>query len=543
MPRIRREYSIISGVKLYRLAFLVFGIFFITLPQLKYIALSTGVADLGFFISNFATVIPEWQRAFYGHVQPLMLLFGFGYKLIPASLGPASLLLLQSTLLLGSAYLIMRYYGPVPGIALLMYPPFWANNLFDFHMDVLAVPILTLFFIACKSKKYNWSIFLAGSLVLIKEPFALQTIACGIYLLWIAYCERSEKYSLTLAVKAIFLMLFGWEVFIFMVNWLIPFFGGPKQFAIGASAFSWLGRSYFEVLITVISSPVMILKSIFFVPEKLKFLFVCFGPLLFISFLRPSAIIVAIPPLLISLLSSFQNNYGYGNHYTAGIIIPLIVSFADGLPVANKILLKCVPINFLRAVKCKNYYFNFSVIFIIFFNHILFGMSPVSRLFILNKTPAFGWSSYVVNSRSEMIKDALIKYIPSDRKVFVSSQNSLNWHLLSTRVRCLPFPMGVIGPYDRVDWGKQTFSEFVSFLANSGQVSHLATNPEYADYVVIDLKRPYFLGDIGCEWAYGECQNQKIKETFLDSVKFAISKGVVIFQNDGFIIIKENTQK
>lgn len=535
--------SVKSSVKLYRLAFLVFGIFFIALPQLKYFALSSGVADLGFFISNFSTVLQEWQRAFHGHVQLSMLLIGFGYKLVPSFFGPMAILLAQSALLLWSVHLITRSYGRIPGFALLMYPPLWANNLFDFHLDFLAVPILTLFFITCKGGKYNRAIILAGSLTLIKEPFALQTIACGMYLLWIAYCKRSQKPFFSLAFKSLLLILFGVGAFSLMVNWLIPFFGDSKQFAIGLGAYSWLGTSYLDILATIILNPLVVLKNIFFVPEKLFFLTVCFCPLLFISILRPAALIVAIPPLSISLLSSFQNHYGYGNHYTAGIIIPLIISFASGLRVAKSILFNFISLDPIRTKKLITNYFNAGIILVIFVFHILFGMSPISRLFVMNKVPAFGWSSYIVDSRDGMIKAAIKKNIPEDKDVIVSSQNSINWYLLASRPRYMPFPIGVTAPYNTIDWGGKTIYDFFKFLSKNEHETKLIVRPLYANYIIIDLKRPYFIGDIGCEWIFGECQNKKNEQEFLDAVNYALSKGVIIFQDDGFFIIKSNTQK
>ena len=147
----------------------------------RYIALSSNVADLGFFLNNLANIGNQWPRAFFGHVQPLMLLWGAGYQALPASVAPLALVTLQLLALLGSVVAIWRVFGAWPGVAMLLYYPLWANALLDFHFDHLAVPLLAVFFIACERRRFGWATLAAATLVLVKEPFALQTVACGLY--------------------------------------------------------------------------------------------------------------------------------------------------------------------------------------------------------------------------------------------------------------------------------------------------------------------------------------------------------------------------
>ena len=168
----------------------VLGVILCTLVVARYVVLSSNVADLGFFLANFANTDSQWQRAFSGHTQPLMLLWGTGYQALPADIAPLVLVTLQTFALLGSVVAIWRVFGAWPGVAMLLYYPLWANALFDFHFDHLAVPLLAAFFIACERRRFGWAMVAAAALVLLKEPFALQTVACGLYFGWLAFHLR-----------------------------------------------------------------------------------------------------------------------------------------------------------------------------------------------------------------------------------------------------------------------------------------------------------------------------------------------------------------
>lgn len=59
-----------------------------------------------------------------------------------------------------------------------------------------------------------------------------------------------------------------------------------------------------------------------------------------------------------------------------------------------------------------------------------------------------------------------------------------------------------------------------------------------ADYVVLDMKRPWFLIDIGCQWIFGQCTDRNIAEEFLAWSEIARQTMTLIFEEDGFLILK-----
>lgn len=556
---------------------LAVGATLLALVLARYSALSSNVADLGFFSTNLVNIGTEWPRAFYGHAQPLMFLWGDGYQALPADIAPQMLLALQTLLLLGSVAAVWWEFGAWPGMAMLLYYPLWANALFDFHFDHLAVPLLTAFFIACERRKYGWAAVAAGALILVKEPFALQTAACGLYLGWLAFCLRGQGGGTRLFVMGMGLVLLGGAVFFALTNWLIPYFADDSgRFALSSGAFSWLGYSLADTVWTLLSRPGTVLAEMFGVPGKLVYLTVIFGLLAFVPLLRPAALMVALPLLMIALLSRLDNYYSYANHYTAGVIVPAIVAFRDGLPVARRyffVLLGWMQ----RGMRCcmgwMNSHFRgnhklvvsgrrdgvagvqgrlgwsvgreqavFSILLIAWLvtGHWALASSPISRLFWSDKVWSYSWQAYVPTERTAMMKQAMLDYIPADPEISVSTQNTVNWHHLAHRQVYLSFPMGIAEPQKVVDWSNRSWEGLWEFMRTSHKPPAV-THDRFADYVVLDLKRPYFLVDKGCEWLYGECRDKAMEDKFLGWVAYTQRRYATIYEKDGFMILKRQS--
>lgn len=114
---------------------------FIAGPVAKYAALRSTWFDLGafqsalFLFSHFG----EWQRAFYGHVQPFMFIWAGVYGSFDLSHAAYFLVILQAIFLIFPALIFWRIFGPFSAGVYLVYLPVWSNALFDFHFDHLAV--------------------------------------------------------------------------------------------------------------------------------------------------------------------------------------------------------------------------------------------------------------------------------------------------------------------------------------------------------------------------------------------------------------------
>ena len=540
--------SLDNNFKISILVFWTFGCVLFILVIFHYVALSSNVADLGFFTTNLINTSSQWQRAFYSHIQPLMLIWGAAYHAFPSQWAPLILIATQALTLLASVAVIRQKFGPWPATAMLLYYPFWVNALFDFHFDHLAVPLLTAFFILCQRKRFVWATLIAASLVLIKEPFALQTMACGLYFVWLAFTHRDQGISTRLMILAALLALWGAAWFYAATRWLLPYFGTGTRGALDSNAFNWMGATLPEMIRTLITRPDRILIEILSTPGKLIYLIVIFGLLAFVPLLRPAPLIVALPLLMIAMLSRLPNYYDYATHYTAGVIVPAIVAFRDGLPVARKWFVRLWQwmqglFDRMTAVRIPASPWSpekiFSVLLIswLIAGHWAFASSPISRLFWSDKVWSYSWHAYVPTQRTAMMKRAMLTYIPTDPDVSVTTQNTVNWGHLAHRKVYLPFPLGVTEPYPVMEWSNRSWQGLWRFI-RTGYMPPAITHDRFADYVVLDLKRPYFIADKGCDWIYGKCRNKEMEKRFLDYVAYVCHHYDMLFEQDGFMILK-----
>ncbi|MFQ5444293.1 MAG: DUF2079 domain-containing protein [Nitrospinales bacterium] len=363
------------------------------------------------------------------------------------------------------------------------------------------------------------AVFLAVLLAFVKEPFALQTAACGLYLL----AFRKQPLPGTVLVFA------GLSLFFLATQYIQPYFSMGMKGALDSSAFLWLGQSLSEMVWFLVSKPHLVLAEILTRPEKRAYLFYLFGALAFLPLLNPKPLLVALPILGISLLSTTPNHYGYMNHYTAGIIAPLVIAFSESVPRAKRLW---------SRIRLPEKWFSPLVLVIMLIFHLMLAPSPIGRHFWNQNGSAYSPQAYLPTERDEVIKTALLKYVPSDPNIVVSAQNSLNWNYLAHRKYFFLFPFGVFQPIKVMQDSDRTLTGLWNFF-KTGKMTAARTEEIWADYVVLDLKRPWFIGDEGCSWKNGQCKNNgEFSSRFLALVEQTKERFDTVFQKDGFYILK-----
>jgi uncharacterized membrane protein len=403
-------------------------------------------------------------------------------------------------------------------------------------MDHLSVPLLFIFYISCYKNKWWYAALAASALAFVKEPFALMTLFCGVYLIL-----RWRRIGI-----GIFLSAFGIFYFYIATVILIPNHTSVISGCFDGNAFSWLGTTPLDMLLFILTHPLEILKEIVFNQKKLIYCLTLLGALSFIPLFSPYELIPAIPVLSISLLSRLDNYYGIGHHYTVGLIAPMIISFAIGYPKAKNYF-----IIFVRkyvSIQQAHYIFTICILSCMLIAHIMISPSPISRLFWTNKVWSYGYDAYIPTKRNKVIKNAIKKYIPDDINVGISTQNTLNWWRLSHRKHYYSFPVGTNANSEKT----------MVFSAGNENVDIMA------DYVLIDLKRPWYLEDIGCnimlkkpkilsgvekeqigikedigplKWA--GCTSPKFYDKYINSLSKVLKIYSPVFEHDGFVIFKK----
>ena len=534
------------------------------LPLAKVFSIHSSFFDLGIFesISYRIAETPDLHLSLAAsHVHPLFPIYSWLYGLFPSFLAPYFLIGSQAIFLALPVYFLFRRFGLFVSFVYIAYYPVWANAFFDFHFDHLVVPLLLVFYLALLDRRIFLAVFSATLLMLVKEAFALQTLACGALLLFAFFFNKSvwpeplnklEKYKLL--GGSFWLLIFGGGYFILATHYILPYYGfGDSGGFHGGSAFGWLGNSLTEMLSTIILNPHIIISKIISTPGKLVYLWVAFGLLAFIPLFRPAFLIPALPMLAIAMLSEAPEHYNYNSHYMAGIIIPLIMAFTLGLPQAKNVcskLLKKLIYPFLRtghSITSRNLSERQEVLFrssfycllglFVLVGHMLFSPSPISRLFWSDKVWSYSWQAYVPSQRDGMIKAAMQINVPANPEISVTTQNTVNFSHLAHRKVYLPFPLGISEPYKLIDTPNQNWSGFLRFIKTGYKTKNI-TIDRYADYVVLDLKRPYFLLDRGCHWLYGECVDKIMETRFLEWVTFTQTRYDKVFENDGFMILR-----
>lgn len=517
------EISIHQSHYKYGLAvFVLFLLILLYLSNSKYYSLHTSFMDLGLYLGNFYNIHyeAEWQRVFFGHSQPLMLLWAWCLNLIPFEYFPYFILSMQSLVLAVPVWLLWRYCNVYSAFAYILFFAVWFNALFDFHFDHLSITILFVFYILADKKRY-WSAMLVALLLLpIKEVYGLQAIGCGLYLYTI-----SRKVS-----PGLLLVLVAGGYFYIAIYHLIPAFSFENSGGLSSNAFSWMGSGLTEIIKYIFSNPLSIFSEIVTNQGKLIYIFALFGSVAFISLLRPVILIPALPILMISLLSKDSSYYGLGHHYTAGLIAPIIYSFSKGLNPASKYFEKL-------GGGIRSFHYTLFVTLLVF--HILISVSPISRLYWLPKIWSYHLTAYSISIRDEKIKTAIYEIIPNDNSVVVSSQNNINNEHISNRKYSILFPFGIIKQYDYVIWQEIDSLKLIDKISSRREYGY-TLKPILAEYVIIDKKRPLFIADKSCSWVYGECMDKEFEREFNNIVDGMATGFQVVYEFDGFFIFKRN---
>ena len=92
----------------------------------------------------------------------------------------------------------------------------------------------------------------------------------------------------------------------------------------------------------------------------------------------------------------------------------------------------------------------------------------------------------------------------------------------------------------------KTWGGFLKYL-RSGELEEILHDKKLADYVILDLKKPWFFISengylLSCHWVEGKCRNAKnFEEKFLHLVDTTTKVFETIYNNDQFIILKRSS--
>jgi len=482
------------------------------MPLLKYAALRTGVYDLGQFTTFHINVFQGDGPAYAlrTHANLFILPYAVFVALFPSAI---TLLLLQSTAIVAGGWLTALYWrrriGDGAHWILLLYflsVPVWYNDLFDFHFDHLLFLFFPMFFLVAERPvrpTRNLALFgIALCICAVKEVYALTVVPLG---LLVAIRYRQRWLGALISISALL-------YFFAVTMWLIPHFtGGKPSGAIWKEAFGHLGASPPEMFFHVIGHPWETLVMILGEPRKWIYVLGLLGPLVFLPLCAPLEAAAALPALLIALFSRNPNHYAIVHQYTAGVTAPFFVAFVAALAAPRfagrrSLLIAGALVASLLLL-------------------VIAGPSPLSVSFWKEGRWNYEKTAYRPTDRDRRIREAVERFIPKDPSVPVSVQNTVNLSRLTARRYAFPFPEGILEPADVPRW-------------KPGPPHGAGDDGVFAEYLVLDEKRPWFVYDKGCDWKEGKCRPGPVTSRYRSVVGEARRNYRTVFADDGFEILK-----
>ena len=244
------------------------------------------------------------------HVSPIILLLAPLYRLMP---DPRLLLVLQAVVLasgaLPLALLARRRLSVNPyllslvlALIFLTYPALGFVNRFEFHEEVLVVPLLLAAFLALESRRAGWMSLALLLALLCKEDVGLTVAAFGVFAWWRARSwppagDQARRGS-NRRMKTIGLAWAGagvvWSLVALLV--IIPAFRSAPSDTL--ARYSWLLAGPADVL----GNPGRILQHLLADPRRLWMLVKFLLPLGFTSLLSP-AVLVSLPAVAVNWLA------------------------------------------------------------------------------------------------------------------------------------------------------------------------------------------------------------------------------------------------
>lgn len=438
----------------------VYTIIFSYCTILRHYSFDSGAWDLGTYEQMLWTTINS-GRLFYtapDPINPTGLFFGTHFSPILFIILPIyflhqateTLLVLQSFVLalgalplywLARDELKSKIAGFTIALAYLFYAPLHGVNWFDFHTQAFVPLFFNLAFYYFTKKKWT-KYFVSIILVLsVNEAMPLMVVAMGIYGLWtrrnniINYLSRRksslEDKTLPVALFTIFLGSIWFIVARKVINSINPH--------LPFTMWSEFGTDIPSIIISMITNPLHTLEVAFsyYAVDKFFYIVELFLPLLFISFLDPPSLFIALPWIGLSFLSNI-NPYitPVGYQYPAHILSIIFVSAIYGvkrLRIIKGRVESSPRFKWARSFKLSDKQFLRVALMLIIFCSVstYIGLSP------LGMNLKIGINGRPIGSTFNRVLRDVIAEIPKDASI--STQDNV-FPIFARRMNAYPYP-------------------------------------------------------------------------------------------------------
>ncbi|BAZ16173.1 hypothetical protein NIES4071_80480 [Calothrix sp. NIES-4071] len=213
-------------------------------------------------------------------------------------------------------------YATTISAVYLLYPVIFNVNLFDFHSEVIAMPML--FTAVWCARTHKWGYFCLSVVVVLmcKAVLAFTVVGMGV---WLLLFERRRWYGATAIIMGVFWFVIASKV-------IIPTFNSQELTAV--ARYSYLGSSIWEIAKNLIISPSLVLSKIFTL-DNLVYLILLSAPIFWGLSLKGAAPLVgAIPCVALNLIADYQPQKDLVHQYSVPavpfLILAVIATLAAG---------------------------------------------------------------------------------------------------------------------------------------------------------------------------------------------------------------------
>jgi uncharacterized membrane protein len=429
--------------------YLIFFIFFVIFSWMSFLKVNNfGITfyDTGYY-ANLLENDP-FEYLTNNHLSYILIPLSILTKILPWHILD-ELFIIQILAGLSPIFFFKKNYFLI--FAYCLCPIVWFNILPNFHIDILAIPIIWFLIKANDEQKYI--LFFILSILLVSIKFFFFAIIFGFLLF-----NFFEKKNLFLKKKFIYLYL------ILLIYFLVNFYFNFNFKDISNDLIYIDPEKSFQELFNI---------KIFNIST---FLIVVFGYFLFFPFFKNKYVYIILPTLFVYFFSTNNLNLSkFYYHYTVPLIPVIFYSINDLL--SKKILFK---FNFFQN------YIKILFIFNIFFFNIIFSPSPISIMYWKNFNDFYYKLNYFTNKDKLLTQNFLNSLFSEHKKNNIVIENNILFKSSTD----------------------QNIQVFPNLLFNKNGVSLPA------DFIFLKNQDPHYMNGQKCKMFNGKCKDKKFILTY-----------------------------
>ncbi|AFZ17380.1 DUF2079 domain-containing protein [Allocoleopsis franciscana] len=304
--------------------------------SLRHVLIQSTAYDLGWFdqaiylISQGQPPIISFSgmHILGGHAEWIVYLLAGLYKIYPTVYWLFAVQAISLAMGAWPTWSLARQAGLKESIAIamavvyLLYPVVFNVNLFDFHPEVMALPVFLAVVLAARCDRVGW--FCVGIVFILgcRDGLSLTVAAMGLWLLVF------EKKRLCGAIA----LFAGVAWFLIATKVIIPSFIGSGPIAV--ARYADLGNSLPEIILNLFLKPGLVLSKVFTLPN-LEYIVLLLSPVIWgLSPQHLTPLVGTIPTLAMNFLTDYQLQKDLIHQYSVPalpfLLLAVISTLADG---------------------------------------------------------------------------------------------------------------------------------------------------------------------------------------------------------------------